>query len=197
MDQLIHRTDEQLEDYVLGRLSDSEEQETEEHLLLCNSCRHLLDQNLVYVSGMREASRERGPERDWLRWARPILAPRYALAGVLAALVLSFGLYIGLGDHVHYAPVAALQLTAIRGETPAIAPTRELDMTLNSFPASGAPFKVEIVDANGTRVWNGSTDSPRVDVHEKFRPGSYFVRLYTSNGDLLHEYGFRVGPGQQ
>jgi hypothetical protein len=192
VDQLIHGTDEQLEAYVLGRLSDSEEETLEEHLLVCASCRTAVDQQLVFTSGMREALADAGPQRDWLAWLRPVLTPRFAVAGALAAVVVAAGLYFVAGDHTHYAPVAALQLTAIRGTTPSVEPAREIDLTLNSFPTTGGPFKVEVVDANGGNIWTGTTSSPSVAIHAKFRPGSYFVRLYAASGDLLHEYGFRV-----
>ena len=141
---------------------------------------------------MREALADAKPQRDWLAWLRPVFAPRFAIAGALAAVVVAAGLYFVAGDHTHYASVAALQLTAIRGATPSVEPAREIDLTLNSFPTMGCPFKVEVVDANGGNVWTGTTSTPSVAIHEKFRPGSYFVRLYTSSGDLLHEYGFRV-----
>lgn len=192
MDQLTHGTDEQLEAYVLGRLSDSEEEILEEHLFVCATCRTAVDQQLVFASGMREALADVKPQRDWLAWLRPVLAPRFAMAGALAAVVVAAGLYFVGGDHTHYASVAALQLTAIRGTTPSVEPAREIDLTLNSFPTTGGPFKVEVVDANGGSIWTGTTSSPSVAIHEKFRPGSYFVRLYTSSGDLLHEYGFHV-----
>jgi len=193
VDQLTHGTDEQLEAYVLGRLSDSEEEILEEHFLVCATCRTAVDQQMVFTSGMREALAEAGPQRDWLAWLRPVFAPRFAMAGALAAVVVAAGLYFVAGDHTHYASVAALQLTAIRGTTtPSVEPAREMDLTLNSFPTTGGPFKVEVVDANGGNIWTGTTTSPSVAIHEKFHPGSYFVRLYSSSGDLLHEYGFRV-----
>jgi hypothetical protein len=192
VEQEIHGTEEQLEAYALGQLSDSEEQVLEEHLLVCATCRTAADQNLIFDLGMREALAQAGPARDWLAWLRPVFAPRFAMAGALAALVVVAGLYFATADHTHYASVAALQLAAIRGATPSVEPARELDLTLNSFPTSGGSFKVEVVDANGGKIWSGATSSPSVAVHEKFRTGSYFVRLYNSNGDLLHEYGFSV-----
>jgi hypothetical protein len=194
VEQEIHGTEQQLEAYALGQLSDSEEQVLEEHLLLCGACRTAVDQNLIFDSGMREALKQAAPARDWLAWLRPVFAPRFAMAGALAALVVVAGLYFATADHTHYSSVAALQLAAIRGTTPSVEPVRELDLTLNSFPTSGGPFKMEVVDANGGKIWSGATSSPSVAVHEKFRPGSYFVRLYNSNGDLLHEYGFSVQP---
>jgi hypothetical protein len=192
VEQEIHGTEEQLEAYTLGQLSDSEEQVLEEHLLLCATCRTAVDQNLIFESGMRDALAHAAPARAWLAWLRPVFAPRFAMAGALAALVVVAGLYFATADHTHYSSVAALQLTAIRGATPSVEPARELDLTLNSFPASGGPFNVEVVDANGGKIWSGATSSPSVAIHERFRPGSYFVRLSNSNGDLLHEYGFSV-----
>ncbi|HWD99956.1 MAG TPA: zf-HC2 domain-containing protein, partial [Bryobacteraceae bacterium] len=170
MEQEIHGTEQQLEAYALGQLSDSEEQVLEEHLLLCGACRTAVDQNLIFDSGMREALKQAAPARDWLAWLRPVFAPRFAMAGALAALVVVAGLYFATADHTHYSSVAALQLAAIRGTTPSVEPVRELDLTLNSFPTSGGPFKMEVVDANGGKIWSGATSSPSVAVHEKFRP---------------------------
>lgn len=192
VDKILHGTDEQLEAYTLGRLSDSEEEILEQHLLVCDSCRNSLDRQLIYASGMREAILDPGPQRDFFAWVRPVFAPRFAMAGALAALVLALGLYFGIGNRVHYAPVAALQLIAVRGETPAIEPAREIDLTLNSFPSSGGPFKAQVVNANGDEVWSGAVTSPALSIHDKFGPGAYFVRLYGADGSLLHEYAFRV-----
>ncbi len=77
---------------------------------------------------------------------------------------------------------------------PLVNPAREVHLTLNSFPASGKPFRLEVVDANGGKMWAGVTSSAQVAIQNKFRRGSYFVRLYTSSGDLMHEYGLTVQP---
>jgi len=77
---------------------------------------------------------------------------------------------------------------------PLVKCARELHLTLNSFSASGKPLRLEVVDANGGNMWSGATSSAQVSIQRKFRPGSYFVRLYTPSGDLMHEYGFTVNP---
>ena len=190
----MHGTDDQFEAYALGRLSDSENEELEEHLLVCEPCRKSLDANIAYISAMREQLSAMPARRDWLAWLRPQFAPRLALGGAVAALVATVGLYFALGNHTQYAPVAALQLTAIRGETPTVRPARELDLTLGSLPSAGGPFQVEVVDVNGAKIWSGSTATSTFAVHKKFGQGVYFVRLYDSAGELLHEYAFSVQP---
>jgi hypothetical protein len=197
VEQERHGTEEQLEAYALGQLSDSEEQVMEEHLFICNTCRTAVDQSLIFGWGMREVLEQATPARDWLAWLRPVLVPRLAMAGTIAALLTVAGLSFATADHTRYQPIAALQLAAIRGGTPSVKPAREIRVTLNSFPTSGEPFELEVADASGRKLWSGATSSPNVAVHEKFRPGTYFVRLYGSNGALLHEYGFTVQPAAQ
>ena len=89
-----------------------------------------------------------------------------------------------------------LQLTAIRGEMPAVKPAREIDLILRDAPREGGPFRIEVVDSIGLKVWNGLADSGpqgvRVQVQQQLTQGDYFVRLYTADGRMLHEYGFRV-----
>ena len=57
MDSIRHGTDEQLELYVLGRLSDSESAFLEEHLLYCGECLDRLEAaeefGLKYTRGIR------------------------------------------------------------------------------------------------------------------------------------------------
>jgi anti-sigma factor ChrR (cupin superfamily) len=194
VEQQIHGTDSQFEAYALGQLSDSEEQVLEEHLLICDTCRIAVDQNLIFDSSMRDALTHVTPSRDWLVWLRPVFTPRFAIAGALASLMAVAGLCFATADHTHYESVAALQLAATRSAMPIVKPAGELHLTLNSFRASGKPFRLEVVDANGGKMWSGATLSAHVAIHKKFRPGSYFVRLYTPSGDLMHEYGFTVKP---
>ena len=194
MKQEIHGTDSQFEAYALGRLSDSEEQVLEEHLLICDTCRTAIDQNLSFDSSMRDALAQLAPARDWLAWLRPVFTPRLAITGALASLLAAAGLCFATADHTHYESVAALQLAATRSAMPLVKRARELHLTLNSFSASGKPLRLEVVDANGGNMWSGATSSAQVSIQRKFRPGSYFVRLYTPSGDLMHEYGFTVNP---
>lgn len=89
------------------------------------------------------------------------------------------------------APLASLQLTAVRGDVPAIAIASETDLTLTDAPPLNS-LRVEVVDQSGSVVWKGSGEGGTVKVTKQLAPGTFFVRLYDSSGVLLHEYGFRI-----
>ena len=99
MEQAIHGTDSKFEAYALGQLSDSEEQVLEEHLLICDTCRIAVDQNLIFDSSMRAALAQVTPSRDWLAWLRPVFTPRFAIAGAFASLSALAGLCFATADH--------------------------------------------------------------------------------------------------
>jgi hypothetical protein len=198
VDLNLHGTDDQFEGYLLGRMSDLEIPVFEEHLILCSACRERLDSTEHFVLGMREAlETEPVPANsvshgfDWFAWLRrPVFLMAVAVVAV-AALVIGVS-----SGRTKFAPVATLELTAIRGDIPVSAPARELDLTLSDAPLQGGPFRVEFVDAVGQTVWNGQAVSSaagvQVRVQKPIGPGAYFVRLYAASGQLLHEYGFRI-----
>lgn len=196
---IAHETEEQLELYALGRLTEAEAAGVEEHLLVCAACRDRLDEAEAFALAMREAvatdpaSEARSYWPDWFRLRRPVLV----WAGGLAVAVLAVGLYPGLGGHGP-APVATLELTAMRGNTPEAEPARETDIVLGDAPATGA-LEAKLVDGSGVSVWSGVPEagSHRLRVEKRLAPGGYFVRLYggaagASGEALLHEYAFVV-----
>ena len=90
------------------------------------------------------------------------------------------------------APVATLQLTAMRGvDVQAVAPSKELDLTFANAGA-GALKISEVVDSAGAPVWLGPLEGVRAGIAKVLAPGEYYVRLYDSPGHLLHEYAFRI-----
>jgi hypothetical protein len=114
-----------------------------------------------------------------------------AWVGGFAAIVLATGLYLHSGGSV--APLASLQLTALRGEVQSTTPARETDITLSDAPAEPV-LRAEIVDSVGARVWSGALEgvNRKIQLMKQLAPGDYFVRLHDDTGKLLHEYGFRV-----
>jgi hypothetical protein len=191
---ILHQTDEQLELYALGRLQEPWVAEVEEHLLVCAACQERVDDLEAYAFAMRQAiSTEPAESSHWLtRFQHSWLKmPALTWAGCLAATVLAVTLY--LQSTPYLAPIATLQLTAMRGAMPSVGPSRETDITLADAPSGGA-LRAEIVDAAGSTIWNGSleTQTHRIALARKLAPGDYFVRLFDNGGKLLHEYGFQV-----
>jgi hypothetical protein len=194
---ILHQTDERLELYALGRLPEPWVAEVEEHLLVCATCQERVDDLEAYAFAMQQAiSTEPAEPSRWFNWFQQswLKMPVLACAGGLAAVLLGGTLY--LQSTPHLAPVASLQLTAIRGAMPSVGPSRETDITLADAP-SGAALRAEVVDATGSTVWSGALEprTRRIALTRRFAPGSYFVRLFDDGGKLLHEYGFQVRAG--
>jgi hypothetical protein len=193
-----HGTEEQIERYLLGNLSGLELAALEEHLLICESCRERTESAEAFAMAMRDALNldAQSPQpvatrMNWLAWpGRPAFQLAAAFVVILAALAIFWGRGSGLPA------VANLQLTATRGEMPSVKPARELDLALTGAPSDGGPFRVELVNAQGRKVWDSLADSEGdavlVKVSSRLQPGDYFVRLYAADGPMLHEYGFRV-----
>jgi hypothetical protein len=189
---ISHQTDDALELYALGRLPEPQVAVVEEHLLICGACQERLDEVEAFALAMRAGiAAEPAPEprTAWFGWLRQPVA---AWAGGFAIAVLAVGLYASLGRS-HVAPLASLQLTAMRGEVQSAAPAKETDITLTDAPAEDAgALRVAVVDAAGGTVWSGAPGLRTVRITKQLAQSSYFVRLYDGSGKLLHEYGFRV-----
>ena len=208
MDLNFHGTEDQLEQYALGRLAESDMTVLEEHLLVCAVCLERLDQMQDFSVGMREAliadgvapGTENTVQRNtlswWSRFGLPewLGKPGFALALAGAAVVLAVGLSVT--GNTNIAPTASLQLTAMRGAMPYSLPAKEIHLTLIDAPQTGGPFRVEVVDSTGKSQWAGSilatVGGDQLDIRKTLSQGDYFVRLYNPEGALVHEYGFRV-----
>ena len=195
----VHGTEEQLELYALGRLPEAETNALEEHLLVCDSCRQRLDGTGDFALGMRDAGAPavnppagaQAASRDWSAFFRR-LAVSMALALALVLLVIGI---LSTG-RAKLAPIASLELTAVRGAMVEAAPASSYSIHLKDAPSDGGPFKVEVVNAAGETIWSGLAESGPsgtvVTLAQSLKQGDYFVRLNTADGKALREYGFRV-----
>jgi hypothetical protein len=198
----FHGTDDQLEEYALGRLAISDQpglEMLEEHLMICSTCRDRLDGVETFTSGMKAAlgpspavaiSKQTGLFA-WLPWPKVSIGLAFV---ALVAIILIFS-----RGQTQFAPAANLQLSATRGEMPVTAPARELDITLLNAPVEGQNFHASIVNATGRTVWSGPArgandpaGSLQVHAQQRFEPGDYFLRLYGFSSDVVREYGFRI-----
>jgi len=192
--------DDRLELYALGRLPASEVEKIEEHLLICDYCRDRLDEVAAFAFSAREALKQTAPERHSSFWASfswlPNIGfwrPGLAVASGVAVLMLGIGTYRVRQDGA-LAPVAALRLTAMRSASvPIVPPSGELDIDFIDAPKAA---KAIIVDAQGSTVWAGAaihgSGDATIRVQAALAEGDYFVRVYTANGTIMHEYGFRI-----
>jgi hypothetical protein len=194
----LHGTDDQLEQYALGRMPDSDLLPLEEHLIICTVCQERLSEVESFIVGMREALGTAPepdlsvvPRIDWFGWLR---RPAFQLAIGFAAVILVVAVYSN--GRTKFVPSASLQLTAMRGEMPFTVPAQQFDITLADAPRDNGSFHVEVVNATGDSIWAGAAEnSPggvRVRLSQRLMPGDYFVRLFSASGAMLHEYGFRI-----
>lgn len=194
MAETFHQSNERLELYALNRLSDSDVIQIEEHLLACDSCRDRLEHNATFAVALGDELKSspafEASRSGWFNWIRPQFAFAGALAVAILAVVLLWNHNSGL------APVATIQLTAIRGAAPTVHAARELDVSFkDANPATSSPT-VEIVDANGSKVWSGVPEIVegvrRVRIRKVLASGDYLARYYDSPGNAPREYAFTV-----
>jgi len=198
MEQNSHLSEEQLEHYVTGRLPSSESVSIEEHLLLCVACQEKLDSVEDFTLGMRQALVEQPQAahsekqtHGWLDWLK---RPTVSMALGFAALILIVAVFSN--SRATIAPTASLVLTAVRGEMPQTTVAQQYELRLADSPQESGPFRVDVVTANGAPVWSGlAAGGPggvQVTEPRRLDQGDYFVRLYSPDGKILREYGFRV-----
>jgi len=97
------------------------------------------------------------------------------------------------------APAAFVKLVALRGgEDSAGAPSgRPLDLVFDrtDLPADSS-YRAEVVNSSGRQMWSGSVriadQNLSIRVARPLRAGAYWVRLYSSAGPLLREFGLNV-----
>ena len=133
----------------------------EEHLLICEACRDRAESTEAFATAMREALKQEAQAAQsvaarvgWLAWPR---RPAFQMAVALVGAACPGRSIPRRGSGL--LPVATMQLTATRGEMPSVKPARELDLVLTGAPADGGPFRVEVVNAQGRKVWDSLADS--------------------------------------
>jgi hypothetical protein len=137
----------------------------------------------------------------WLRFALPRMPVTTnflagALLVVLAVAAVSWRVHLP----VVLAPVATVRLIALRGgEDVARAPSgRPLDLVFDrtDLPADFS-YRAEVIHSSGRQMWSGSVrvadQNLSVRLDKPLRAGAYWVRVYSSGGQLLREFGLNVG----
>jgi hypothetical protein len=183
----------EFERFILGRTSAEETEQFEEHLLICERCRHRFEESERYVLAMRAASADllreessKAPRRSW-PWLLP-LAACVALLAIVVAAVVRF--------NSNPSPLLAVQLTAVRGTVPggSVPAGRGMALTPDLIGiANPGPYRLEIVDERGAVNWQGAYNPAAGPANVPAqRAGTHFVRVYSTSGELLREYGLDV-----
>ena len=194
-----HATDELLEQYSLGTLSESQAEPLEEHLLVCEQCQDRLDQTDAFIAATRAAARKllNEPKPDPAPRHRPAISMwAIGFAVALALLLLTARPWRFLDTAS--VPPFAVTLQATRGPAGATAPAgRPLILTIDLSELRPLDsYRLEIVDSRGARV-HEATLTPQngnltATVPARLAPGPHWVRLYTPSGDLLREFSLRI-----
>lgn len=181
-----HPDEDVFEKYVFNRLSEKETADFEEHLLVCEKCNITLEQTQEYIRLMKAGT------AAYLTEHKGTLATRFGERGfrwnaAAACAILLTCLTAVLSWRSPPAAPQAIVLDAYRGatsEAPAGQPL-DLQIDLKDLPQA-ASYRVEVVNADGRRVWFGGTPAR---LSKGLPPGVYWVRLSNDKGELLREYG--------
>jgi len=147
-------------------------------------------------------SRSSVRERLWLHFAWPRMPGAKILLAAAALLVLAgtaVAWRMQLAETM--APIATVRLIALRGGEGDVsrAPSgRRLELVFGrtDLPAD-LFFRAEVVNSSGRQMWRGSVriadQNLSIRVGGPLPAGTYWVRLYSSAGQLLREFGLSVG----
>jgi hypothetical protein len=198
----LHPAEEILEEYAFNRLGDAQAAALEEHILICADCQKNLEDIDEYILLMKAATAEYAARPKAIR---PALAVKVTWVAAAALIVLFSvpGLMKALGRWrtEPASSTAPVVLAALRGgdnttiaQGPAGRPL-ELSMEAKDLPDAAA-IRVEVVNAVGEREWGGaptaSNGTLSVEITAGLKPGTHWVRLFASRGDLVREFGLRL-----
>ena len=191
-----HPDEDDLEEFVFGRLDGVELDRIEEHLLACENCRRQLTETENFVASTRAAARKMLGAPPPMPKARRFSAPAWAMAGASAVVVLAIG--ISLVPRFR-APRTVDLLVAERGVSQTTAPSRRpLDLRLD---AAGLSARwLEIVDGQGMRLHSVAISVANGVVVHRAPPlpqGQVWIRLYGEPSPQpqtipLREFSLRV-----
>jgi anti-sigma factor RsiW len=194
-----HPPAEMIESYSMGRLAASELEEFEEHLIACPKCQNLVAAEDAFTQGMRGAAQAFHPPLALGRKHRPWSlhpSPAWAFALPVIALLLFSASRFPFARH--FTPTVLVSLQTTRGAvTDSIAAGQPLilAMDLTGLPQLPA-YKLEVVDSTGHPVFHSQAipqnNQVRSSLGRGLPRGAYFVRLYSSTGELLRESALAV-----
>ena len=203
----LHPSEEILEEYAFGRLSEALSAQVEEHLLICHTCQDTVAETDRFASELKAATRLPDPSAPAVApvpsgWRNaldslPRLGSRSSLAPLLVLGILAL-LMIRPSFQQPPTPVS-VSLSSLRGFDPlSRAPAgKPLQLRIEAPDlGAGKEYRVELVDADGGQVWKGAvmeTDGKLVAAMSKpLGTGVYWVRLYGAHSELLREFGLSV-----
>jgi hypothetical protein len=208
----VHPTEELLEEYSFGRVREPALTPLEEHLFDCTMCQTALlaidEYTALMQAGITAFERERQTAWAPSRWLALPRIPGFKMVVGAASLLMLLSATIAwrLQAPSPVAPPQVVKLIALRGGggggAARASAGRPLDLVIDrtDLPWSLA-YRLEVVSSSGRLVWSGIAQITDQNIYGRattpFRPGAYWVRLYSSidqPGDekLRREFGLRI-----
>jgi hypothetical protein len=190
-----HPGEDTLEEYAFNRLAEDEAAPLEEHLLICSLCQDRLAAVDEYIRLMKATASQFQTNASG-KPAENALARGFGWAGLAAACCLAAVSWVNPRRPAKQP--AQIELFAFRSAEMAHAPAgRPVNLSIDvSDLAAPAGYRVQVVDSAGRQEWSGeggaSGTTLRVAVGKTLAPGVHWVRLSTSSGELLREFGLRI-----
>jgi hypothetical protein len=195
----LHPSEDQWEEYALGRVRGLALDSLDDHLLLCDQCQDKLAQLDAFINGLKlqqghSVWRPKLTPEAGRSWSRPAwLFRSAAIAGVAAAGIAA----LLLARNIAPAAPQKLVLESYRGSpdaTPQARPGAPLDLSadLTDLPPGADPY-IEVAAADG-KIVKSKTLSPngRAVIPKGLPEGVYWIRLYAPETRLVREFGLRV-----
>ena len=196
-----HLTEEQIEQYVMGKLRGEECDQVEEHLLICSTCQDVLEERDSFVNHIRVAGQRLLDKPQDSGWTKipylPALAARPLPAMAAGLCSLAFVLFLVV-PRTQVTPLEQQQITleSMRGSnTDSVAAKADQSLSLlldaSGLSESATTYSVKIVNDAGQERLSGTAIAQNgklsMNVSRGLPVGNYFVRVYDSSVKLLRE----------
>jgi hypothetical protein len=195
-----HPNEDALERFLLNQSEEEELEIVETHILACESCVTRLETLELNIAATKlalqniqaeQAAKLAQPTPSRSNWFGWLTVPRLSFAGSgLAACALAFT-FISVPRDV--------DVLANRGtETTMVSEWLPLDLHLDARDLPSGPVNIEIVDANGGKIWQGKSTVQNEKLEVKSSrltsAGSYLIHVSSPSGELLREYSIQAKP---
>lgn len=203
-----HPSEDDLERFLLHRMDEEELEGVETHILACHSCVTRLENLEIQIAATKMALADLHQQTVAESYAAETAKKKSGWFGLnwLNARTLSFaGAAAALALTISVAPrytTVEKDMSAFRGaETNVIPAGRPVLVHLNAKDLAENPVAVEVVNAEGSEIWNSPGKVEGETVNAKLPPidakGNYLLRIYASDktqnhGELLREFSFNV-----
>jgi len=195
-----HLDDADLEEYSMGKLPEVRLVPFEEHLLACEACQDRLLETEAFVNAVRSVSPKLRAASSSPRRNRFRQKPTWVAAFAMGVVLLGLGRIwlVARRAPMDFAAVVLQSGRGIEGLAVAKAPAgKPLALTIDLTELPTLPsYRLEIVNSGGKPVWQAPTGARDGEVTQRLphglNTGQYYVRLYTTGGQLLREFGLRI-----